>query len=101
MTKGVSRTCRVLISVRVRAINRLQSTELTYITLRLETMQWTHPEMQGDLLPAGRTHPARLVGRKIVISARGENAYPVAVITKGFFTDDSISVRAPQSPTFW
>ena len=37
-------------------------------------MQWTHPEMQGDLPPPCRAHSATLVGRKIVIIGGGENA---------------------------
>jgi hypothetical protein len=75
MTNDVSRTWGVLISVRVRAIHRLQSTELlTNLILHLETMQWTHPEMQGDLPPPCRAHSATLVGRKIVVIGGGENA---------------------------
>jgi hypothetical protein len=37
-------------------------------------MQWTHPEMQGDLPPPCLAHSATLVGRKIVIIGGGENA---------------------------
>jgi hypothetical protein len=37
-------------------------------------MQWTHPEMQGDLPPPCRAHSATLVGRKIVIIGGGEGA---------------------------
>jgi hypothetical protein len=37
-------------------------------------MQWTHPEMQGDLPPPCRAHSATLVGRKIVVIGGGENA---------------------------
>jgi hypothetical protein len=37
-------------------------------------MQWTHPEMQGDLPPPCRAHSATLVGRKIVLIGGGENA---------------------------
>ncbi|KAF8496165.1 hypothetical protein F5888DRAFT_1794727 [Russula emetica] len=40
----------------------------------IETMQWTHPEMQGDLPPPCRAHSATLVGRKIVLIGGGENA---------------------------
>ena len=39
-----------------------------------ETMQWSHPEMQGDLSPPCRAHSATLVGRKIVIIGGGEGA---------------------------
>jgi Rab9 effector protein with kelch motifs len=37
-------------------------------------MQWSHPEMQGDLPPPCRAHSATLVGRKIVIIGGGEGA---------------------------
>jgi Kelch motif/Galactose oxidase, central domain len=37
-------------------------------------MQWSHPEMQGDLPPPCRAHSATLVGRKIVIFGGGEGA---------------------------
>jgi hypothetical protein len=37
-------------------------------------MQWTHPDMQGDLPPPCRAHTATLVGRKIVIIGGGEGA---------------------------
>jgi|SRR5713226_969691 len=37
-------------------------------------MQWTHPEMQGDLPPPCRAHSATLVGRKVVLIGGGENA---------------------------
>ncbi|KAI0255637.1 hypothetical protein BJV78DRAFT_690122 [Lactifluus subvellereus] len=40
----------------------------------IETMQWSHPEMQGDLPPPCRAHSATLVGRKIVIIGGGEGA---------------------------
>ncbi|KAH9958732.1 galactose oxidase [Russula dissimulans] len=40
----------------------------------IETMQWSHPEMQGDLPPPCRAHSATLVGRKIVIFGGGEGA---------------------------
>lgn len=40
----------------------------------IETMQWSHPEMQGDLPPPIRAHSATLVGRKIVIIGGGEGA---------------------------
>src|ERR1700677_3420492 len=39
-----------------------------------ETMQWSHPEMQGDLPPPCRAHSATLVGRKIVTFAGGGGA---------------------------
>jgi hypothetical protein len=37
-------------------------------------MQWTHPEMQGDVPPPVRAHSATLIGRKIVVIAGGEGA---------------------------
>src|SRR6266581_3430750 len=37
-----------------------------------ETMQWSHPEMQGDLPPPCRVHSATLIGCKIVIIGGGE-----------------------------
>lgn len=37
-------------------------------------MQWSHPEMQGDLPPPCRAHSATLVGRKIIIIGGGEGA---------------------------
>lgn len=40
----------------------------------IETMQWSHPEMQGELPPPCRAHSATLVGRKIVIIGGGEGA---------------------------
>ncbi|KAH9177240.1 galactose oxidase [Lactarius sanguifluus] len=40
----------------------------------IETMQWSHPEMQGDLPPPCRAHSATLIGRKIVIIGGGEGA---------------------------
>ena len=39
-----------------------------------ETMQWSHPDMQGDLPPPCRAHSATLVGRKIVIIGGGEGS---------------------------
>lgn len=40
----------------------------------IETMQWSHPEMQGDLPPPCRAHSATLIGRKIIIIGGGEGA---------------------------
>lgn len=37
-----------------------------------ETMQWSHPEVQGDIPPPCRAHTATLVDRKIVIFGGGE-----------------------------
>jgi hypothetical protein len=37
-------------------------------------MQWSHPEMQGDLPSPCRAHAATLFGRKIVIIGGGEGA---------------------------
>lgn len=37
-----------------------------------ETMQWTHPEMQGDIPPPCRAHTATLVDRRIVVFGGGE-----------------------------
>ncbi|KAI0031469.1 hypothetical protein K488DRAFT_10658, partial [Vararia minispora EC-137] len=37
-----------------------------------ETMQWTHPDMQGELPPPCRAHTATLVDRKLVIFGGGE-----------------------------
>jgi len=39
-----------------------------------ETMQWSRPEMQGELPPPCRAHSATLIGRKIVIIGGGEGA---------------------------
>ncbi|TRM58241.1 hypothetical protein BD626DRAFT_550751 [Schizophyllum amplum] len=39
-----------------------------------ETMQWTHPEMAGDIPPPLRAHTATLVDRKIVIFGGGQGA---------------------------
>jgi hypothetical protein len=36
-------------------------------------MQWTHPEMQGDLPPPCRARSATLVSRKIILIGGGEN----------------------------
>ncbi|KAI0063348.1 galactose oxidase [Artomyces pyxidatus] len=41
-------------------------------TFNIETMQWSRPEMQGDLPPPCRAHSATLVDRKIVIFGGGE-----------------------------
>ena len=38
----------------------------------LETMQWSHPDVQGDVPPPCRAHTATLVDRKIVIFGGGE-----------------------------
>ena len=35
-------------------------------------MQWTHPEVVGDLPPKCRAHTATLVDRKIVVFGGGE-----------------------------
>ena len=40
----------------------------------IETMQWSHPELQGDLPHPCRAHSATPVGRKIVIIGGGEGA---------------------------
>lgn len=40
--------------------------------LLLETMQWSHPEVQGDIPPPCRAHTATLVDRRIVIFGGGE-----------------------------
>ncbi|PCH42996.1 galactose oxidase [Wolfiporia cocos MD-104 SS10] len=37
-----------------------------------ETMQWTHPEMLGDIPPPCRAHTATLVDRRIVVFGGGE-----------------------------
>ncbi|KIM65531.1 hypothetical protein SCLCIDRAFT_1212266 [Scleroderma citrinum Foug A] len=37
-----------------------------------ETMQWSHPEMLGDIPPPCRAHTATLVDRKIVVFGGGE-----------------------------
>ena len=37
-------------------------------------MQWSHPEMQGELPPPCHMHSATLVGRKIVIIGGGKGA---------------------------
>lgn len=40
-----------------------------------ETMQWTHPEVVGDLPPKCRAHTATLVDRKIVVFGGGEDTH--------------------------
>jgi len=40
----------------------------------IETMQWSHPEVQGDVPPPCRAHTATLVDRKIVIFGGGEGS---------------------------
>jgi UDP-N-acetylglucosamine:LPS N-acetylglucosamine transferase len=75
MTEGVSRTCGALISVRVWRTLLMTALLMTFPPPPLsETMQWSHPEMQGDLPPPCRAHSATLVGRKIVIIGGGEGA---------------------------
>ena len=39
-----------------------------------EMMQWSHPEMQGDLPPLCRVHSTTLIGRKIVIIGGSKGA---------------------------
>ncbi|OBZ74514.1 Dynein alpha chain, flagellar outer arm [Grifola frondosa] len=39
-----------------------------------ETMQWTHPEMLGDIPPPCRAHTATLVDRRIVVFGGGETS---------------------------
>ena len=63
---------------------RLQSTELLInLILHLETMQWTHPQTQGDLSPPCRANSARLAdchnwwGReRIVLQKRARFRHP-------------------------
>jgi len=40
----------------------------------VETFQWTHPEMTGDLPPPCRAHTATLVDRRIFVFGGGEGA---------------------------
>ncbi|KXN82385.1 Host cell factor 2 [Leucoagaricus sp. SymC.cos] len=42
--------------------------------LDVETMQWTHPECQGDIPPPSRAHSATLVDRKIVFIGGGHGS---------------------------
>ena len=58
----------------VSHLNQLMCFFLFLIFAITETMQWTHPEMQGELPPPCRAHSATLVGRKIVIIGGGEGA---------------------------
>ena len=37
-----------------------------------ETMQWTHPDVNGDIPPPCRAHTATLVDRKIFVFGGGE-----------------------------
>lgn len=39
---------------------------------RTETMQWTHPELTGDIPPPCRAHTATLVDRKLIVFGGGE-----------------------------
>ena len=75
--KGCSRTYGALIWVRVHAVNRFlftkSLTDIIFYSI-LEAMQWTHPELQGDLPSMCRAHWATLVGRKIVLIDGRENA---------------------------
>ncbi|KAL1753756.1 hypothetical protein FB107DRAFT_264064 [Schizophyllum commune] len=40
-----------------------------------DTMQWTHPEMSGEIPPPLRAHTATLVDRKLVIFGGGQGAH--------------------------
>ncbi|KAI0312266.1 hypothetical protein OF83DRAFT_675176 [Amylostereum chailletii] len=51
---------------------RLLPTNSTHVFSYVETMQWTRPDMQGDLPPPCRAHTATLVDRKLVIFGGGE-----------------------------
>jgi hypothetical protein len=69
---------------------------------RLETMQWSHPEMLGDMPPPCRAHTATLVDRKIVIFGGGQGpvyydtTYILDTTTRRWFTPVFPAQSQPQ-----
>ena len=71
MRGDAGRTFGSLTQVRLRRI--LLVCILFWLTRSFsETMQWSHPDVQGDVPPPCRAHTATLVDRKIVVFGGGE-----------------------------
>lgn len=70
MTKAVGRTCTV--SILVLIVYSLGCSLADDLYLSTETMQWSHPQMMGEVPPPCRAHTATLVDRKIVVFGGGQ-----------------------------
>ncbi|KIY51359.1 galactose oxidase [Fistulina hepatica ATCC 64428] len=51
-----------------------ESTSKEVYCFDTDTMQWTHPDVTGDIPPPSRAHTATLVDRKIVVFGGGQNS---------------------------
>ncbi|KAH0833967.1 hypothetical protein J3R83DRAFT_11184 [Lanmaoa asiatica] len=69
-----------------------------------DTMQWSRPEMFGDVPPPCRAHTATLVGRKIVIFGGGQgpvyydSTYILDTTTRRWFAPTFPAQSEPQDP---